>query len=110
MPTPRALLAIALCLLFASLGSLGCGSSEEAKKTYSGTCEFSEDCAEPLSCNAGVCTTPCSDGTDCQGLGPMSRCFSGTCFDACTPTTSCPAGLQCEMVGTTAGSCRAPRF
>jgi hypothetical protein len=53
-------------------------------------------CAGNQVCDGGSCfdARPCDFDSDCTG----GRCVGGQCYDDCTSTAGCPAGLECVTV------------
>jgi hypothetical protein len=97
------------CLAVAVLSLGACGGS---KTTSPG--KYDEECVPtaPTPCVAGLlcinklCTASCTMQSQCQGLGPNASCNAGYCYDLCVDTRNCPAGLVCNMVISTQGTCR----
>ncbi len=64
-------------------------------------CLGSESCGEGISCVCGVCTRPCAEAAECDGL-PMAECVTSV------DPAACPAArAYCDVVCNTDADCSA---
>ena len=107
-----------LCSLGCSLGTvllfftLSCGGSEEAVKGgYSDLCASPKGCSDGFDCVVGVCTSRCTVPGDCKKNSDQSICASNSyCYEPCSDATQCTRinpNLQCSLVASLQGTCRA---
>ena len=96
--------ALAVWLAGAILCLASCRSAESptgGETHFLKRCSGSESCGEGLSCVCGVCTRPCTDATECEGL-PSAECV--TLVDP----AACPAARsQCDVVCNSDSECGA---
>lgn len=109
--TPRF---IAWCV-FLGLGcSAGAAAPTGGETHFLTSCEANAECGDELSCLGEVCTSSCSDATDCDAL-PSAECAEmaqGDSSGARVCDVPCSSDDDCSAVSPahrcTEGACRAP--
>ncbi|HET9933059.1 MAG TPA: SGNH/GDSL hydrolase family protein [Polyangiaceae bacterium] len=110
-----------LLLLGAFALAFSCGKQTEdptgGETHFLTRCDSKAACGSALACLCGVCTLPCDQRAECQGL-PGGQCIlsssSGVCTDSAAPgqcDVPCAADVDCRVVSPShrceGGACRA---
>jgi hypothetical protein len=110
----RSGLAIALCLLFASVVAAAVSSCNSAPTSPVQVCAINSDCNAPLICAFARCHQACSESRDCGGYRCVKSGSSGVCQlpqegncsgGACQSGQVCGPDQQCRAQCSTAVPC-----
>ncbi len=98
----------------AAFALVACGKSESAESGESHFLSYCDDdaCGDGMSCVCGVCTSTCSEPSDCAGLASGAICQSAraSCGEDSVCDFGCEGDQDCAALGAgyacQAGSCR----
>lgn len=93
--------------------TLSCSGDDASPKGQYGEQCSGGDCVTGLNCvpfpsGNGICTLHCQSTAECRAnVNPSAVCQGGNCYDPCTDSSRCAAGLQCgNLAGSTQMICR----
>ena len=93
-------------VLFLSLLCCSIGCSSAPAKGLDEACQKNSDCVTSICTDvingAGMtrmCTSGCSERSDCQKFDQQAICNDNTCMIPCNPNLPCPQGTLCAADG-----------